>query len=71
MIHYGVGIVESQFVNFSSVFSEFKASFTEVAFKIVPCFVCLVGAFSRPDVVFEDSLPVENNKGKIYFLNLS
>ena len=71
LIHDGVGVVESQFVNCSSGFSEFKVSFTEVVFKIVPCFVCLVGAFPLPDVVFEYSLPVEYNEGEVYCLTLS
>ena len=56
--------------NCSSGLSEFKVSFTEVVFKIVPCFVYLVGAVPRPDVVFEDSLPVEDNEGEVYFLAL-
>ena len=43
----------------------------EAVFKIVPCFVCLVGAFPHPDVVFGDSLPVEDNEGKVYCLTLS
>ena len=71
MIHDGVAVVESQFVYCSSGFSEFKVSFAEVAFKIVPCFVCLVGAFPSPDVVFEDLLHVEDNKGEVYCLTLS
>ena len=45
-------------------------SFTEVMFKVVTCFVRLVGAFPRSDVVFEDSLPVKDNKGEVYCLNL-
>ena len=71
LIQYGVGVVESQFVYCFSGFSEFKVSFTEVVFKIVPCFLRLVGAFPRPDVVFEDSLPVEDNKSEVYCLTLS
>ena len=71
LIHDGVGVVETQLVNCSSILSEFKASFTEVVFKIFPCFVCLVGAFPHPDVFFEDSLPVEDKEGKVYFLTLS
>ena len=71
LIHNGVGVVESQFVNCSSSFSEFKVSFTEVMFKIVPCFVRLVGAFPRPDVVFEDLFPVKDNEGVVYCLTLS
>ena len=71
LIHNGVGVVETQFVNFSSILSEFKASFTEVVFKIFSCFVCLVGAFPHPDVVFEDLLPVEDKEGEVYCLTLS
>ena len=70
LIHDCVGVVESQFVNFSSSFSGFKVSFTEVMFKIFPYYVRLVGVFSRPDVVFEDLLPVEDNEGKVYCLAL-
>ena len=71
LIHDGLGVVESQFVNRSPGLSDFKVRFTEVVFKIVPCFVRLAGAFPRPDVVFEYSLPVEDNKGNIYYLILS
>ena len=71
LIHDGVGVVEAQFINCSSDFSEFKVSFTEVVFKIVPCFVLLVCAFPRLDVVFEDSLHVEDNKGEFYCMTLS
>ena len=46
-------------------------SFTEVVFKFSPCFVRLVGVFPRPDVVFEDSFPVEDNEGNIYYSTLS
>ena len=71
LIHDGAGVVEAQFVNCSSGFSEFKVSFTEVVFKIVPCFVRLVGAFPRSDVILEDLLPVEDNESKVYCLTLS
>ena len=71
LVHDGVGVVEDQFGNCYSSFSEFKVSFMEVMFKIVSCFVRLVGAFSHPDVVFEDSLPVENKKGEVCCLTLS
>ena len=70
LIHDGVGIVEDQFFYCSSSFSEFKLNFTEVMFKNFPCFLHLVGAFLRLDVFFEDSLPVEDNKGEIYCLTL-
>ena len=39
-------------------------------FEIVPCFVRVVGAFPRPDVIFEDLLHVEDNKGKVYCLTV-
>ena len=71
MIHYGVGIVETQLVNCSPSFYEFKFIFTEFMFKIVPCFVRLADAFPRPDVVFEYLLPVEDNKVEVYCLTLS
>ena len=71
LVHDGVGVVEAQFFNCSSSFSDLNMSFTEVIFKIVPFFVRLVGAFPRPEVVFEDLLPVEDNKGEVYCLTLS
>ena len=71
LVHDGVGVVESQFVNCTSSLSEFKVIFAEVIIKIVSCFVRSVGAFPRPDVVFEDSLPVEDNEGEVNCLNLS
>ena len=71
LVHDGVGVVEAQLVNCSSNLSGLKVRFTEVMSKIVPCFVCLVGAFPRPDVVFEDSLPVEDNEGEVCCLNMS
>ena len=70
LIHDGVGVVGAQLVNCSYSFSEFKVSFTEVVFKIVPCFVRLVGAFPRPNSVFEHLLPVGYNKGEVYCLTL-
>ena len=54
LIHNGVGVVESQFVNCSSSLSEFKVSFTEVMFKIFPCFSRRVGVFPCLDVAFGD-----------------
>ena len=58
LVENGVGVVEDKFINSTSCFSEFKVSFTEVVFEVVPCFVCLVCALPRSDVIFEDSLPV-------------
>ena len=34
-------------------------------FEIVPSFLRLVCALTRSDVIFEDLLPVENNKGEV------
>ena len=61
LIYNGVGVVESQFVNRSAGLPELKVSFSEAVFEIIPCFVLRIGAFSRPDVVFENSLFVEDN----------
>ena len=58
LFHNGVGVVKDDFINHTSCFPEFKVSFTEVVFEVVPCFVCLVCALPRSDVIFEDSLPV-------------
>ena len=54
LVHNGVGVVKAQFINFSSILSEFKASFVEVMFEIVPSFVRLVCALPHSDVIFED-----------------
>ena len=40
-------------------------------FEIFPCVVCLVCVFPCPDVVFENSLPVEDDEGEVYCLTLS
>ena len=58
LVHNGVGVVESQFINCTSCFSEFKVSFTVFMFEVVPCLVRLVCALPRTDVIFEYSLPV-------------
>ena len=70
LICNGVGVMEAQFVNRSAGFPEFKVSFLEVALEFIPCFVLRIGASPRPDVVFEDSLYVEDNKGEVYCLTL-
>ena len=71
LFYDGVGAVEAQFANRYSSFSEFKVSFAEVMLEIVPCIVLWVGAFPRPDVIFEYSLPIEDNEGEVCFLTLS
>ena len=70
MIYNGVVVVEAQFINNSTGFSEFNASFSEVVLEIIPCFLRLVGVFPGPDVVFEDSLSVEENEGEVYCMAL-
>ena len=71
LVHNGVGVMKSQFINFTSSFSEFNVSFAEFMFEIVPCFVRLVCALPCLDIIFEDSLPVEDDKGEVDFLTLS
>ena len=63
LVHNDVSVVKAEFINFPSSLSEFKVSFAEVMIEIILCFVHLVCTFPRPDVVFEDSLPVEDDKG--------
>ena len=70
LIYNGVGVVEAQFVNRSDFFPEFKVSFSEVVSEVIPCFVRRIGAFPRPDVVFENSLSVEDNEGEVYCLTM-
>ena len=54
VVYDGHGVVESQIVNCSAGFSEFKVSFLEVVFEVIPSFVGRIGAFPCPDVVFEN-----------------
>ena len=61
LVHNSVGVVKSRRINFRSSLSEFKVSFAEVMFEIVPFFVRLVCVLPRLDVIFEDYLPVEDN----------
>ena len=70
LIYDGVGVVEAQFVNSSAGFPKFKVSFAEVMLEFIPCFVRRIGAFPRPDVVFESSLYVEDNEVEVYCLTL-
>ena len=70
LIYDGVGVVEAQFVNCSAGFPEFKVSFSEVVLEFSPSLVCRIGAFPRPDVVFEYFFSVEDNKGEVYCLAL-
>ena len=58
LFNNGAGVVEAKLINSTSFLSEFKVSFAEVVFEVVPLFVCLVCALPRSDVIFEDSLLV-------------
>ena len=71
LIYDGIGVVEDQFVNCSAGFYELKVSFLEVVFEIISCFVRRSGAFPQTDVVFENSLFVEDNEGEVYCMTLS
>ena len=70
LVDNGVGVLEAEFINSTSCFLEFKVSFAEVVFEVVPHFVCLVCALPCSDVIFEDSLPVEDDKGEFDCLTL-
>ena len=71
LIYDGFGVVESQSVNCSVGFPDLKVSFLEVVFEVIPYFVLRIGEFPRPDVVFENSLFVEDNEGKVYYMTLA
>ena len=70
LIYYDVGVLEAQFINRSASFPKLKASFPEVVFEVIPCFVRHIDVFPRLDVVFENSLFVDDKKGKVYCLTL-
>ena len=70
LIYDGAGVVESQFVNRSAGLYELKVSFLEVVLEIIPCFLRRSGLFPHTDVVFENSLFVEDNECKVYYLTL-
>ena len=71
LVHNDVCVVEAKFINRTSCFSEFKVSFAEVMFEVVPCFVRLVCVLPRSYFIFEDSFPVEDNEGEVDCLTLS
>ena len=58
LVQNGVGSVEAKFINCTSCFSDFKVSFAEFMFEVVPRLVCLVCALTCSDVIFEDLLLV-------------
>ena len=68
LIYNGVGVMEAKSVDRSAGFSELKVSFSEFVLEIIPSFVCWSSVFPRTDVVFENSLFVEDNKGEVYCL---
>ena len=71
LVHNGVGVVKAEFINLTSCLPEFKVSFAEVVFEVVPCSVCLVCALPHSDIIFEDSLPVKDDEGEVDCLTLS
>ena len=70
LVDNGVGVVEAKFIDITSCFLEFKASFAEVVLEFVSRFVCLVCAFPRLDVIFEDPLLVDYDEGEVDCLTL-
>ena len=58
LVNNGVGVVEAEFIDSNSYFSEFKVSFAEVVLEVFSIFLCLVCAFLRSDVIFEEPLLV-------------
>ena len=58
LVNNCIGVVEAEFIDGTSFFSEFKVSFAEVVLEVFPRFVCLVCAFPRSGVIFEDPLLV-------------
>ena len=58
LFHNGVGVVKIEFINCTPCFPEFKVSFAEVIFEVVPCVVCLVCLLPHSYVIFEYLLPV-------------
>ena len=65
LVYNGVGLVEAGFVDSTSCLSEFKVSFAEVVLEVVPHFVCLVCVFPCSDVIFEDPLLFQYDKGEV------
>ena len=70
LINNGVGFVGAEFIDGASCFSEFKVSFAEVVLEVDPRLVCLVCTFPRADVIFEYPLFLQDDKGKVYCLDL-
>ena len=70
LIDNGVGVVEAVFIDGTSSFSEFEASFAEIVLEVEPRLVYVVCTFPRADVIFEDMLVVQDDKGKVDCLAL-
>ena len=70
LIDNGVGVVEAEFIDGASCFSEFKVSFAEVVLEFGPRLVCVVCTFPCTDVIFEDPLFVQDDEGEVDFLAL-
>ena len=70
LIDNGVGVVEAEFIDSASCFSELKVSFAEVVLDVHPLLLCGVCTFLRAGVIFEDPLFVQDDKGKVDYLAL-
>ena len=70
LIDNGVGVVEAEFIDGASCFSEFKVSLAEVVLEVGPLLVCLFCAFPCADVIFEDPLFVQDDEGEVDCLDL-
>ena len=70
LIDNGVGVVEAEFIDGASCFSEFKVSFTEVVLEVGQRLVCVVCTLPCADVIFEYLLFVQDDKGEVDCLAL-
>ena len=70
LIDNGVGVVEADFIDGASYLLEFKVSFSEVVLEFGPRLVCVVCTFPCSDVIFEDPLFIQDDKGEVGCLAL-
>ena len=70
LINNGIGVLEDELVDGAYCFSEFKVIFAEVVLEVGPRLVCVVCTFSCADVIFEDPLFLQDDKGEVDCLDL-
>ena len=70
LIENGVGVVEADFIDGASSFSEFKVSSAEVVLEVGPSVVYVFCTFPSADVIFEYLLFVQDDEGEVDFLAL-